>query len=97
MTLRHVVCAVLLAGALPLAATAQSIDYGSDMPLGAGTVRAFAETDAAGLATRIGIEMTEAAVASLGHEMVFVTVPLPEAAIEAGYDHVSLDWMPHGH
>lgn len=97
MTLRHTVCAVLLAGALPLAATAQSIDYGSDMPLGAGTVRAFAETDAAGRATRIGIEMTEAAVASLGHEMVFVTVPLPEAAIEAGYDHVSLDWMPHGH
>ena len=97
MTLRPTVCAALLAGVLPLAAAAQSIDHGPDMPLGAGTVRAFAETDAAGRATRIGIEMTEAAVASLEHEMVFVTVPLPQAAIEAGYDHVSLDWMPHGH
>jgi hypothetical protein len=29
--------------------------------------------------------------------MVFVSVPLPETARAAGYDHVSLDWAPHGH
>jgi hypothetical protein len=91
--------AALLAGLAlsPLALHAQGIEFGPDLPLGQGTVRAFAEIGADGAATRIGIEMTEAAVASLGHDMVFVTVPLPEAALDAGYDHVSLDWMPHGH
>lgn len=89
--------AALLAGMAPLAAAAQSIEFGPETPLGESTVRAFAETDAAGLATRIGIEMTEDAVTTLGQDMVFVTVPLPQAAINAGYDHVSLDWMPHGH
>lgn len=97
MTFHSTLRAALLAGVMPLSAAAQGIEFGPEMPLGDGTVRAFAETDAAGLATRIGIEMTEAAVTSLGHDMVFVTVPLPEAALAAGYDHVSFDWMPHGH
>jgi hypothetical protein len=97
MTIQQTLRAALLVGFAPLAAAAQGIEFGHETSLGNGTVRAFAETDAAGLATRIGVEMTEKAVASLAHDMVFVTVPLPEAAILAGYDHVSLDWMPHGH
>ena len=97
MIAHRIVSAALLAGAAPFAAAAQGIEFGPELPLGEGTVRAFAETDGAGLATRIGVELTEDAVATLGHDMVFVTVPLPEAAQEAGYDHVSLDWMPHGH
>lgn len=97
MTMNLILRAALLAGMTPLAAAAQGIEFGPDMQLGEGTVRTFAETDAAGLATRIGIEMTEGAVATLGHDMIFVTVPLPDAAIDVGYDHVSLDWMPHGH
>lgn len=97
MTIHLTLRAALLAGMTPLAAAAQGIEFGNEMPFGQGTVRAFAETDAAGHATRIGIEMTEEAVATLGHDMIFVTVPLPEAALDAGYDHVSLDWMPHGH
>lgn len=97
MTFNRTVGATLLACIAPFAAHAQGIEFGAEMPLGTGTVRAFAETDATGLATRIGVEMSEEAVASLGHDMVFITVPLPEAATSAGYDHVSLDWMPHGH
>jgi hypothetical protein len=97
MTIHSTLCAALLAGMVPLAAAAQGIEFGPEMPLGAGTVRAFAETDSAGHATRIGIQITEEAVASVGHDMMFVTVPLPEAATAAGYDHVSFDWMPHGH
>lgn len=81
----------------PLAAAAQGVEFGTKLPLGDGTVRAFAETDANGAATRIGVEMTEKAVATLGHDMVFASVPLPPAARAAGYDHVMLDWMPHGH
>jgi hypothetical protein len=96
---RSALRAALLAGLAlaPLAASAQGVERGAEMPLGDGTVHAFAETDTDGRATRIGIAMTEEAVASLAHDMVFVTVPLPEAARTAGYDHVSLDWMPHGH
>ncbi|MDF0603700.1 hypothetical protein P1J78_23525 [Psychromarinibacter sp. C21-152] len=97
MTIHRTLRAALLASVVPLSAAAQTLEYGPEMPLGAGSVRAFAQTDAAGLATRIGIQMTEEAVASAGHDMVFVTVPLPDAARAAGYDHVSLDWMPHGH
>lgn len=29
--------------------------------------------------------------------MIFVTSPLPGAALVAGQDYVSLDWMPHCH
>lgn len=97
MTLHKTLLAALLASISPLAATAQGIEFGAEMPLGTGTVRAFAETDATGFATRIGVEMTEDAVTSLGHDMVFLTVALPEAAQLAGYDHVYLGWMPHGH
>ena len=96
MFAHRVLATALLAGIAPLA-SAQGIEFGPEMPLGDGTVRAFAETDAAGLATRIGLELTDEAVASLGQDMVFLTVPLPEPALDAGYDHVSLDWMPHGH
>lgn len=97
MTIHRTLRTALLAAMAPLAATAQGIEFGPEMQFGEGTVRAFAETDATGFATRIGIEMTEDAVSTLGHDMIFATVPLPEAALEAGYDHVSLDWMPHGH
>ncbi|MDG4647898.1 DUF5602 domain-containing protein [Roseibacterium sp. SDUM158017] len=81
----------------PLTLNAQGIEFAPELPLGDGTVRAFAEVAADGTPTRIGIEMTEEAIATLGPDMVFLTVPLPDAATEAGYDHVSLDWMPHGH
>jgi hypothetical protein len=97
MTFQKTLRAALLVGLAPLAAAAQGTEYGPQLTLGEGTVRAFADTDAAGVATRIGVEMTEEAVASLAHDMAFVTVPLPEAATAAGYEHVSLDWMPHGH
>ena len=67
MTFNRTVGATLLACIAPFAAHAQGIEFGAEMPLGTGTVRAFAETDATGLATRIGVEMSEEAVASLGH------------------------------
>ncbi len=99
MTFHRSIRAALLASLslAPLAAAAHATEFGSEIPLGAGTVRTFAETDGTGQVIRVGVEMTEEAVASLGHEMVFVTVPLPAAARGVGYDHVSLDWMPHGH
>jgi hypothetical protein len=95
-TLMHAAAFASLA-LFPLAAAAQGVEFVTEQPLGDGTVRAFAETDASGAATRIGVEMTEEAVATLGQDMAFVTVPLPAAARAAGYDHVMLDWMPHGH
>lgn len=96
MIAHRILSAALLSALAPFAA-AQGIEFGQALPLGEGTVRTFAETDAAGHATRIGLELTDAAVTSLGHDMIFLTVPLPTPARDAGYDHVSLDWMPHGH
>ncbi|MBF9032500.1 hypothetical protein HKCCE3408_19045 [Rhodobacterales bacterium HKCCE3408] len=97
MTIHRTLWASLLAGVLPFAVAAQGVEYGPEITLGDGTLRTFAETNAAGLATRIGVEITEAALASVGTDMLFVSAPLPEAAAAAGYNHLSLDWMPHGH
>ncbi len=98
MTHRHVLAAVLAGVSLsPLAAAAEGVEFGPALSLGDGTVRALAETDATGRVTRIGVAMSGAALTALGHDMIFATVPLPEAAVAAGYDHVLLDWMPHGH
>ena len=96
MIANRILAALLLAGIAPIA-WADGVEYGPELPLGDGTVRAFAETDGTGQATRIGLELTEKAVTSLAHDMIFLSVPLPNAALSSGYDHVSLDWMPHGH
>ncbi|MWD29115.1 hypothetical protein E0K89_016675 [Aquicoccus sp. SCR17] len=97
MTCSHILRAALLAGIAPFAAAAQGLEFGPEQPLGDGTVRTFTETNADGLATRIGVEMSHEALASLGHDDVYLNIPLPEAASDAGYDHVSLNWMAHGH
>ncbi len=95
---RHVLAALLASiSSLPLAAVAEGIEFGPEQALGDGTVRAFVETDATDQVTRMGVAMSATTVSTLGHEVILVTVPLPEAAIATGYDHVLLDWMPHGH
>jgi len=96
MIAHRIIAAALLLGVAPFA-SAQTFEFGPELPMGDGAVRAFAETDGTGKATRIGLELTESAVTALAEDMIFLTVPLPEAAREAGCDHVSLDWMPHGH
>ena len=75
--------------------------YGPIQPLGAGTAQTFV-TVANGRPTALGVRVTETALASLpmdglppsGLETV---LRFPSDARVAPYDHVSFDWMPHGH
>lgn len=75
--------------------------HGPVQALGAGTASAFVTT-AAGAPVAFGVRVTESALASLpthglppsGLETV---LSFPSEALVAPYDHVSFDWMPHGH
>lgn len=91
------VAASLALGAFAAQAGGEKTVRGPATPFGPGEVRAWATLDGQGRPQAVGVSFSEAAVAELGHDMIFATVPLPEAAREAGFDHLSLDWMPHGH
>lgn len=76
---------------------------GAPKPLGQGTARAFVTLDPAGNPTAIGVILTEAALTGLpteppaGADGWEYVLPLPREAAATGYDHVGLDWNPHGH
>lgn len=98
MKIARVSALALVAGlGLAAAAVAGETVRGPELPFGGGTVQTWVRLDGQDRPQQIGVALSEAAVAEPGHDMVFLTVPLPEAAKAAGYDHVSLDWMPHGH
>jgi hypothetical protein len=71
--------------------------------VGQGTARAFVTLDPAGAPAAIGVVLTEAALKGLppepppGEDGWEYVLRLPREAKAAGYDHVGLDWNPHGH
>ena len=89
----------VLAAALSLVPVAAFADViaGPEVVIGEGTAHAFVETDAAGNAIRLGVALTDTAVATAGQGMTMTMIELPETARAAGYDHAMLDWNPHGH
>jgi hypothetical protein len=72
--------------------------YGTEVQVGNGKARSFFEPDDHGHPESMGIAIDEAAVENLpGHESFFV-LPLPAIAKQTTpYNHISLDWTPHGH
>ena len=111
MSPRHIAAAtaVMLAAALPLArpAAAQAVHghnhgpnaviQGAAQPLGKGMAYAWVAVDDKGTARQVGISITEAALTGLAAAPRKLLLDLPEPARKAGYDHVALDWEPHGH
>ena len=78
--------------------------YGPSASFAQGTARAWVTTDAAGLATAMGIAMTDGALNGLpatapgpGPTALMVTLPLPDQAKGIGFDHAELGWNPNGH
>ncbi|NNU81669.1 hypothetical protein HMH01_14610 [Halovulum dunhuangense] len=94
---RQIALAATASVGLTSAVAAEEIVRGAEVAFGAGTAHSWALLDSQNRPQEIGVSMSADAVATLGNDMIFVTLPLPERAIEAGYGHVSLDWMPHGH
>ena len=96
-TAKMVALALASGVGLVAAASAGEIVHGPEQAFGPGTARAWVRLDGQERPQQIGLSISEAAVADTGSDVVFLTVPLPDAARAAGYDHVSLDWMPAGH
>lgn len=104
---------LLVAALLPLALTgcdASDDDartlFGTAVDVGDGTARSYVEMDASGMPAAVGVVLTAAALDGLPdgsgghapHEMMH-TLPIAAEARAAGlpFDHLSLDWNPHGH
>lgn len=76
----------------------QNTYYGPQMPLGNGRVRTFVTISHTGVPSEIGIEMTAGAIEGPGEEMLNLSLPFHQKAGAATpFDHVLLDWNPHGH
>jgi hypothetical protein len=75
---------------------------GPAVAIGQGHAHAFVTLDAQGQAQTLGVRLGEAALSGLPaaaqgrHEWEY-RMSLPAEAAGSGYDHVSLDWNPHGH
>lgn len=70
---------------------------GSEGDLGDGRVYTWAELED-GAPVRLGVTLTEAAVASLPTQSLHMSLDLPrEARATTIYDHVLFDWNPQGH
>jgi Domain of unknown function (DUF5602) len=78
--------------------TNDGIIYGPEVTVGNGKARSFFEPDENNHPKTMGIAIDEAALENLpGHESFFV-LPLPSIAAQTTpYNHISLDWNPHGH
>lgn len=80
------------------AATKSQTFYGHQVQLGDGRVRSFFTISASGTPTEIGVEMTAGALQGLGEETIQLSFPFHKKAGESTpFDHVLLDWNPHGH
>lgn len=73
------------------------VSYGPEVTVGAGIARSFIRLDDTGTATDIGFTMTEGGLDNLPQEVTPYVLPLPEEKDQTPYDHISLDWNPHGH
>ena len=92
---------LFIAGCATSPAPESYTHYGPAQTLGSGTAHTFV-TMTDGQPVALGVRVTESALASLpmhglspsGLETV---LNFPSEALVAPYDHVSFDWMPHGH
>ena len=72
--------------------------YGRQVQLGDGKVRTFVTISHSGAPSEIGIEMTAGALQGLGEETIQLSFPFHQKAGEVTpFDHVLMDWNPHGH
>lgn len=87
-------------GVLPSTGLAQEVTaiiQGGAQPLGKGMAYAWAGLDATGVVRSVGLNLTDAALTGLPSIQRVLLLDLPEPARRAGYDHVGLNWEPHGH
>ncbi|MEE2035235.1 DUF5602 domain-containing protein [Rhodococcus chondri] len=97
--------ALLLAACLSVAACSAATAapperrtvFGSTGSLGEGTVRTYTTVDRDGNPIAVGLRMSSAALDGLPHSDVTSVLDLPGEASATVFDHVMLNWNPHGH
>ncbi|HSK41607.1 MAG TPA: DUF5602 domain-containing protein [Arenibaculum sp.] len=74
------------------------VHRGPAVPLGQGTAQAWVSMGGDGQPAALGVSMSETAVRGIEalHAAALV-LPLPAEAAGTGFDHVLLNWNPHGH
>jgi hypothetical protein len=84
--------------------TSKATSYnGEARPMGNGQVHSWMAVDKNGNPTAIGVTFNESALIGLPQEPppgLFgpeYTLPLPREADLTGFNHIGLDWNPHGH
>jgi Domain of unknown function (DUF5602) len=84
-------------------ASKEKIIVGETKPLGAGQARSWVSLDRNGNPTAIGVTFSEGALETLpkepppGAEGVGISLALPQQAAKTAFNHIGLDWNPHGH
>lgn len=82
-------------------ATVGGIYYGNETSLGNGKVQGWVMLDNVGNPTSLGITLTKGALENLpsdgDHSNHMLKVGLPSEKAKTPFDHISLDWNPHGH
>jgi hypothetical protein len=73
------------------------VSYGPEVPIGNGIARSFIRLDDAGTPTDIGFTLSLEGLNNLPDEDSWNVLPLPAEKEQTPYDHISLDWNPHGH
>jgi hypothetical protein len=70
---------------------------GESIELGEGTAQTWIRLDATGNPLAIGVQFTEAMLSGLPHSMQMIPIAMPPEASVTPFNHVLLDWNPHGH
>jgi hypothetical protein len=76
---------------------AQEVIYGDSASMGNGILKVWIKTDALNKPVSIGVSMTEDALDVLPHESALAHLDLPKNVPGVLFDHVLLNWNPHGH
>jgi Domain of unknown function (DUF5602) len=88
-------------GGTSAASSNSGIFFGPSQDLGNGTVRTYAVLDEGGNPTEVGLRMTPAALDDLPETTagppLMLMLDFPDQASATAFDHVMLNWNPHGH
>jgi Hypothetical protein TTHB210 len=77
--------------------------YGEPKPFGGGQIRSWVKLDRDGKPLALGLSFTEEALKGLpaelprGQEGTEVLLALPPEASPSAFNHIGVDWNPHGH
>ncbi len=85
-------------------ATPAGTYYGDSVSMGNGAVRSYVTLDDSGNPTDIGLAIGTEALNGLPDTLAFpgdpagsFEVPLPSQALATAFNHIEIDWNPHGH